>query len=117
MGQELMKVSIECDESADTRAVLLTGSGKMFCAGGDLPSFVESGEHLYGTLLELTTYLHAAISRFARMNAPLIIAVNGMAAGAGMSIACIGDYVISAESARFTMAYTKAGLSSDGSST
>ena len=112
-----MKVSIECDESADTRAVLLTGSGKMFCAGGDLPSFAESEEHFYGTLLELTTYLHAAISRFARMNAPLIIAVNGMAAGAGMNIACIGDYVIAAESARFTMAYTKAGLSPDGSST
>lgn len=117
MGQELMKVAIACDESESTRAVLLTGNGKMFCAGGDLPSFAEAGEHLYGTLLELTTYLHAAISRFARMNAPFIIAVNGMAAGAGMSLACAGDYVLAAESARFTMAYTKAGLSPDGSST
>ena len=49
------------------------------------------------------------------MDAPVIIAVNGMAAGAGFSIACTGDIVYAAESAKFTMAYTAAGLSPDGS--
>ncbi len=117
MGQELMKVAIACHESSETRTVLLTGSGRMFSAGGDLRSFAETGDQLSATLIELTTYLHAAISRFARMDAPLVIAVNGMAAGAGMSMAICGDYVLAAESARFTMAYTKAGLSPDGSST
>ena len=48
---------------------------------------------------------------------PLIVAVNGLAAGAGMSLAIIGDIVIAAESAKFMMAYTAAGLSPDGSST
>ena len=117
MGKELMEISIQCGESSETRAVLLTGSGRMFCAGGDLRSLALAGDQMVPILLELTTYLHAAISRFARMNAPLVIAVNGMAAGAGMSIACAGDYVLAAESARFTMAYTKAGLSPNASST
>jgi len=60
--------------------------------------------------------LHRATSSFARMEKPFIVAVNGMAAGAGFSIAITGDFVIAAESAKFTMAYTAAGLSPDGSS-
>jgi 2-(1,2-epoxy-1,2-dihydrophenyl)acetyl-CoA isomerase len=51
------------------------------------------------------------------MNSPLIAAVQGSAAGAGFSIVCACDFVIAAESARFTMAYTRAGLTPDGSST
>jgi 2-(1,2-epoxy-1,2-dihydrophenyl)acetyl-CoA isomerase len=50
------------------------------------------------------------------MRAPLVIAVNGTAAGAGMSLAITGDLVLAADSAKFTMAYTAAGLSPDGSS-
>jgi 2-(1,2-epoxy-1,2-dihydrophenyl)acetyl-CoA isomerase len=65
----------------------------------------------------MTMYLHAAISRFARMRAPLVAAVNGTAAGAGFSLVCAADLVVAAESARFTMAYTRAGLTPDGSST
>lgn len=58
--------------------------------------------------------LHAAISSFARMDALLITAVNGVAAYAGFSLAVIGDLVLAGESASFTMAYTRAGLSPDG---
>ena len=57
------------------------------------------------------------LTRLASMNAPLIAAVNGVAAGAGMSLAAACDLVIAAESATFTMAYTAAGLTPDGSST
>ena len=60
--------------------------------------------------------LHSAISTFSRMQAALIVAVNGVAAGAGFSLALIGDIVLAAESASFTMAYTRAGLCPDGSS-
>lgn len=60
---------------------------------------------------------HAAVSRLTRMDPPVIAAVNGTAAGAGMSLACACDLVLAAESARFTMAYTKVGLTPDGSST
>src|SRR6202008_1021535 len=61
--------------------------------------------------------LHAAQTNFARMRAPLVIAVNGAAAGAGMSLAAMGDLVLAARSAKFTLAYTAAGLVPDGSST
>jgi len=61
--------------------------------------------------------LHRAISTFQRMSAPLIVAVNGTCAGAGFSLALTGDIVLAASTAKFTMAYTSAGLSPDGSST
>lgn len=116
LGRELMHAAIACDEGDAIRAVLLTGAGKMFSAGGDLRSFAGLGDGLPAGLKELTTYLHAASSRLARMRAPLVVAVNGAAAGAGFSIAVSGDLVLAAESAKFTMAYTAAGLSPDGSS-
>jgi len=65
----------------------------------------------------MTTYLHAAVSRFAWMNIPLIAAVNGVAAGAGLSLVASCDMAIAADHARFTSAYTQIGLSPDGSST
>lgn len=117
MGKDLMQAALQCDQDPAIRAVILTGTGRMFCAGGDLKSFAAQGENLPHHLKEVTTYLHAAVSRFTRMDAPLITAVNGTAAGAGMSLACAGDLVLAAESAKFTMAYTRAGLTPDGSST
>ena len=117
MAQELMRAAIELDEDESVRAVLLTAEGKMFCAGGDLGAMNEAGEGTSAYLKELTTYLHAAISRFARMRAPIVTAVNGTAAGAGFSMVCATELAIASESAKFTMAYTGAGLSPDGSST
>ncbi len=118
MAQELMEVSIRCDEDAAVRAVVLTGAGdKAFCAGGDLASFQREGDRVPVLIKEVTTYLHAAVSRFARMNAPVIGAVNGVAAGAGFSLAASVDLAIASEDARFLSAYTAAGLTPDGSST
>ena len=117
MALDLMHAAIRCDEDPEIRAVLITGSGRFFCAGGDLKSFAAAGEGIPAHLKELTTYLHAGVSRFTRMNPPVIGAVNGMAAGAGMSLACSCDIVLAAESAAFTMGYTRVGLTPDGSST
>ena len=117
MGKELMDVAIRCDEDPGIRTVLLTGRGKMFCAGGDLREFDRLGERLPIAFKELTTYCHAAISRLMRMKAPLITAVNGVAAGMGMSLAISGDIIIAAESAAFVAAYTAEGLSPDGGMT
>jgi len=116
MAAELLDVATECHENPGVRAVLMTGAGKNFCVGGDLKVFREAGDAV-GPMLKTTTALfHAACAQFARMDAPLVIAVQGAAAGGGLSVALGGDIVIACESAKFTMAYTAAGLSPDGGS-
>lgn len=112
MTRELADAAARCDTDA-TKVVVLTGSGRFFCAGGDLKSFASApsrGRYLKGVADDL----HRAVSTFARMNAVLITAVNGVAAGAGFSLAVAGDLVLAGQSASFTMAYTRVGLSPDG---
>jgi 2-(1,2-epoxy-1,2-dihydrophenyl)acetyl-CoA isomerase len=113
--EELLPIAVRCDED-DVRAVILTGAGdRFFSAGGDLKSF--SADPNIGALLKRgTTIFHGAIAKFMRMRAPLVVAVNGQAAGGGMSLSLIGDIVLCADHARFVMAYTAAGLCMDGSS-
>jgi 2-(1,2-epoxy-1,2-dihydrophenyl)acetyl-CoA isomerase len=65
----------------------------------------------------MTHYFHGAIARMTRMEAPVIIGINGTAGGGGFSLAITGDIIYSVKSAKFTVAYTNAGLSPDGSST
>lgn len=117
MMLDLFAVARRCDADDAIRAVVLTGSGKMFCAGGDLKDFSAQGDDMPAYITELATYLHAAVTRFQRMDAPLVIAVNGMAAGGGLSLVASGDIVIASEDAAFTCAYTNAGITPDGSST
>lgn len=105
-----MYAAVRCDEDPSIRAVVLTGAGKMFSAGGDLKFFASYGGDLPKVLKEMTVYCHAAASRFMRMRAPLVTAVNGPAAGMGMSFAISGDLILAAESASFTAA----ALSPDG---
>lgn len=116
MGQELLAVANSCDKNPNIRAVVLTGNGKMFCAGGDLKNFIAQGDRAGHYVLETTQALHAAISRFNWMDAPVIGALNGTCGGGGFSLALTTDIAIAAESAKFTMAYTRAGLSPDGGS-
>lgn len=117
VGKELMHAAIRCDESREIRAVVLTGTGKAFSAGGDLKYFAGYGDQLAVVLKEMTVYCHAAASRLIRMDKPLITAVNGAAAGGGMSFAIAGDIILAADSASFMAAYTAAGLSPDGAMT
>jgi len=117
LALDLLAAAIKCDEDAEVRCVLITGVGSMFCAGGDLKSFADQGDVLPAHVKEVMTYLHAAISRLVWMDAPVVAAVNGPAGGAGLSLVCATDLAIAAESAKFVMAYTRAGLAPDGSST
>jgi len=117
MARELFDVAVRCDTDASIRCAVLTATGKMFCAGGDLKDFNSQGANLPAYLTTTATALHNAIIRFQTMDAPLIVAVNGTAAGAGFSMALSGDYVIAADHARFVSAYTASGLTPDGSST
>lgn len=117
MGKDLMHAALRCDEDPEIRAVLISGAGKIFSGGGDLKAFSAKGDQLPYYVKEITTYLHAAMSRFTRMDAPVVAAVHGAVAGAGMSIAIACDIVVAAETTRFMVAYTRAGLTPDGSAT
>jgi 2-(1,2-epoxy-1,2-dihydrophenyl)acetyl-CoA isomerase len=100
MAEELLHAAIACDDDPAVRVVVLGAKGRFFSGGGDVASFAAAGDG-------------AAVSRFARMNAPLITLINGTAAGAGFSLAISGDIVIAAESAKLTPAYTRIGMSAD----
>ncbi|MBD5604107.1 MAG: enoyl-CoA hydratase/isomerase family protein [Candidatus Eremiobacteraeota bacterium] len=117
LARALMYAAIACDEDETVRCVVLTGTGKLFCAGGDIGTFAAAGEHEGALLKELTAYLHVAMAHLARMPKPFVTAINGPAAGAGLSLAALGDIVIAKRSAHFTLAYSAIGLSPDGGST
>ncbi|MFT5220746.1 MAG: 2-(1,2-epoxy-1,2-dihydrophenyl)acetyl-CoA isomerase [Planctomycetota bacterium] len=116
MAAELKQAAMRCDNDARVKAVVLSASGRFFCAGGDIKEFAAQGDDIGSGVKGLADDLHAAISTFSRMNAAFIVAVNGIAAGAGFSLAMAADLVLAGQSASFTMAYTRAGLCPDGSS-
>lgn len=114
-AEELAEAAVLCDTDTSIRAVLITGAGsKMFSAGGDIETFIAAGDSLPADVKRMTTALHMAISRFMRMDAPIVIAVNGVAAGGGLSLALCGDVVLGAASSKFTTAYTGIGITADG---
>jgi 2-(1,2-epoxy-1,2-dihydrophenyl)acetyl-CoA isomerase len=117
MSHDLFQAALVCQADPAIRAVILTARGTLFCGGGDLKAFQSCGAELPKVLLETATLLHNAVSVLNRMDAPVVVAVNGTAGGAGLSLVCAGDLALACESAKFTLAYTAAGLTPDGSST
>lgn len=101
----------------DVRVVVLGAAGRMFCVGGDLAWMAAQGDDIAGPLHGLASDFHAAIEALGRLDAPVIAAVGGVAAGGGMSLVCSCDLAVAAASAKLTMAYTAAALSPDGGST
>ncbi|MCI4591818.1 enoyl-CoA hydratase-related protein [Sphingobium sp. BYY-5] len=114
LAQALLAAAIRCESDPAVRCILLTGKGRLFCAGGDVQLIAGAGERRAEVLSELIATFHAAVQRLARASKPLVTLVNGPAAGAGFSLAILGDVVIGARSAHFTAAYGAIGLTPDG---
>lgn len=95
------------------RVIVVKGTGKAFCAGGDLRAIAEAGVEAGALLDKITGPIHRAMQTLMQAPVYVICAVNGTAAGGGMGLALVGDHVIMRSDAVMTCAYTRAGLTPD----
>jgi 2-(1,2-epoxy-1,2-dihydrophenyl)acetyl-CoA isomerase len=83
LARALLAAAIRCQTDAAIRCIVLTGNGRLFCAGGDVQLLAGAGDKRAEVLSELIATFHAAVARLARAPKPLVTLVNGPAAGAG----------------------------------
>jgi 2-(1,2-epoxy-1,2-dihydrophenyl)acetyl-CoA isomerase len=120
--EDLRAAAAAIDANGAIRAVLLTGSGRAFCSGADLMSedFTQDALRTLGQLIgaRLREHFNPMVEAWYRLRVPVVVAVNGIAAGAGVSLALIGDIVLAARSATFLQLFApKLGLMPDLGST
>lgn len=113
---ELCAAATELSTRSDVRAVLVAAEGKAFSYGGDIANFIAKLDDLPAEIKRMTTTMHSAVSRLQRMDAPMVVAVQGVCAG-GMAAFVAGcDVVVCSDSARFAAAYAGIGYSNDAGS-
>jgi 2-(1,2-epoxy-1,2-dihydrophenyl)acetyl-CoA isomerase len=96
------------------RCIVLTGSGKLFCGGGDIGAIAAAGSDAGTFLYDLANALHRSVKKLASGAKPVVTLINGPAAGAGLSLAIAGDVALASTSAHFSAAYGLVGLTPDG---
>ena len=117
LSADLLKILREVAADDQVRAVMLTGAGRAFCAGADLKdglTAVTGPDGEVDTESALVTWYHPIVTAIREMPKPVVTAVNGPAAGAGLSLALAGDLVVAKESAYFSLAFVNIGLVPDG---
>jgi 2-(1,2-epoxy-1,2-dihydrophenyl)acetyl-CoA isomerase len=110
-----LRAAVRQSGADDARVILLAATGRFFSVGGDISQF-GAAEDIGSFVDDLAEDLHRTVSDLVRSPAIVVCAVQGMAAGAGFPLAAAADVVLAGASARFTLAYTKIGLSPDGGS-
>ncbi|MEQ8365767.1 MAG: enoyl-CoA hydratase-related protein [Roseicyclus sp.] len=115
--REIHMVSVDMATRADVRAVLLAAEGRFFSVGGDIRGFLSDRAALPATVFEWTTHIHSAIVRMQRMNAPVVCAVEGDAAGGAVSFMAFADVIYAADDVRFTAGFAGIGFSADTGTT
>lgn len=112
MAEELRQAVRAAERDDAIRAVVLTGTGKGFCSGADISEF-GSGDGALDLGDALRARINPLIARLHTLEKPVLAAINGVAAGAGLSLALACDLRYAAESARFVLAFIKIGLVPD----
>ncbi|MEO7311662.1 MAG: enoyl-CoA hydratase-related protein [Chitinophagaceae bacterium] len=115
MALELQSVLDACAIDEKIRCVYITGAGKAFCAGQDLSELI--GDDAPGFEQILSEHYNPIVMLIRKLEKPVVVAVNGVAAGAGANIALCGDVVVAAVSASFIQAFGKIGLIPDSGGT
>jgi 2-(1,2-epoxy-1,2-dihydrophenyl)acetyl-CoA isomerase len=115
MKQELLRILRAVDRDRAVRAVILTGAGRAFCAGQDLRERLEPGAPPLGE--ELRERYNPIVRSMRSLSKPIVAAINGVAAGAGASLAFACDLRIAAEGASFVLAFGRLGLIPDSGAT
>ena len=111
MQGELAHLIGELARDAQVRAVVLTGAGRAFCAGGDMGEMDQaSNSRPLPDRNKLRRMLHEVFMPLVRLEKPVVAAVNGAAVGSGMNLALAADFVIAAQDARMSQAFIKVGL-------
>jgi 2-(1,2-epoxy-1,2-dihydrophenyl)acetyl-CoA isomerase len=115
MGKELINVFYECERKEGILSIVLTGYGRAFCAGGHIKHMADCPEDRKCEFLKnITGELNDVVTTIRRIPKPVIAAVNGVAAGAGFSLALACDLIVASENARFSLAHFNMGLHPDG---
>ena len=117
LSRDLLEVLRDLAADDAVRAVMLTGAGRAFCSGADLKEGMEIAQANGGTLDTdevLINWYHPIVTTIREMPKPVVSAVNGPAAGAGLSLALAADLVVARESAYFLLAFVNIGLVPDG---
>ena len=115
MALKLQEILDQCKNNNDVRAIIITASGKAFCAGQDLSEAIDPSIPSISTIIQ--EHYNPIIRRIRHLEKPIVAAVNGVAAGAGASIALACDIVVASESASFVQAFSKIGLIPDSGGT
>jgi 2-(1,2-epoxy-1,2-dihydrophenyl)acetyl-CoA isomerase len=115
--RDMCDLSVELSCRDDVRAVLLVADGRFFSVGGDIRSFLADLSQLPRIVKSWTADVHMAITRFQRMNAPVVCAVHGDVAGGAVSLVAMSDIVIAAEGVKFNAAFSMIGFCADSGST